>query len=192
MNDCDSDSDRCGAAVEGGPLLYDTFTDANGVALGAHTMDVGPGWTVTQNAVVISGNKAMGSGGYSRAHANAGRADLTCELTGSALAEILTAQLRVDGANPDNCWWAQYYPAGGIIALYEVVAGVPTLRGSAPQAGNANEHLITAFCQGSTISVYFDGVLQFSYALAAFLQTATRFGVRLNNGDAANTLRCYA
>src|SRR5258708_1704824 len=38
--------------------LYDTFTDADNTALTAHTMDVGPGWSVVQGTLKILSNAA--------------------------------------------------------------------------------------------------------------------------------------
>src|SRR5262249_49917444 len=47
-----------GRSIAGGTaLLRDTFTDANGTNLTAHTMDTGSGWTVHAGSAEIQSNK---------------------------------------------------------------------------------------------------------------------------------------
>ncbi len=62
-------------------LLYDTFTDTNGVRLKNHTMDIGAGWSEPNEPTgqwSISGNKAIlsANGLWCQAVAEGGRADI--------------------------------------------------------------------------------------------------------------------
>src|SRR6516164_1940041 len=53
-----SDTILCGAQTYGALLDYDTYVDTNGTNLSAHTMNVGPGWTVSNGAYTIQSNAA--------------------------------------------------------------------------------------------------------------------------------------
>src|SRR3989442_10527835 len=72
-----------GAGNSGGGavLLRDTFTDADGTGLAAHTMDAGGGWSVLAGTVETQSNKADHNNNAANtstyAAADAGRADVT-------------------------------------------------------------------------------------------------------------------
>jgi hypothetical protein len=67
-------------------LLYDQFIDANGTALSAHTMDIGPGWTIDSGTWTIQSNTAQNSdsdgagGAYRIFHADSTGSDVNALL----------------------------------------------------------------------------------------------------------------
>src|SRR5438105_5049422 len=115
----------------GGPVvkLKDVFTDTNGTALTAHTMDVGPGWSVSGGTWSITGNKAYQTAttDYVLAHADAGIADgtLTVALNPNNAAFQFGAVVRLTDAN--NCWYVRWH-SDGYLDLQEVNGGTVTQR----------------------------------------------------------------
>lgn len=74
-----------------------------------------------------------------------------------------------DASNYWQLWWAQF---GGALTLTEVVGGVRTDRASAsPSLANGHRAVIVA--DGSTIRVYTNNVLRFTYSSASNFATAT-------------------
>lgn len=65
-------------------LLKDSFTDANGTALTAHTMDRGAGWTQLQGSFDIQSNAAHGNTAatQNRATADSSKTDVTISAVG--------------------------------------------------------------------------------------------------------------
>src|SRR6266480_5831394 len=89
-------------------LLQDTFTDADGTNLTAHTMTVGSGWTQHNGAWTVQSNRARPPAAtfYSYDSADAGQADVTATLNlvipgGNPL--VLTGFM-IRGGDQDNGW----------------------------------------------------------------------------------------
>src|SRR5882762_541340 len=87
--------------------LQDTFTDSDGTAVTAHTMNVGSGWTADNGAFSIFSNKAMPQSGVSNVtnSADAGQSDavMTCNWDVPSLTSFAGGNVaRLTDAN--NCW----------------------------------------------------------------------------------------
>lgn len=166
-------------------LALDSFTDANGVALTAHTPNVGPMWSAVHGTFDIQGGQANttainGTSGVANATVNVGRADVLIQ----ALARFpsggsagLTARL-TDGTN----YWTVRFNAGSF-ALFEIVAGTPTSRASAVISASINTlYEITMRCTGTAITATWrlpgGSLTTIQYASATFNQAATQHGLR--------------
>jgi len=175
------------ASVASMYLLRDTFTDANGTALAAHTMDVGPGWTV-DGVWQVDGNLARltASTGHTGAQncnavADAGAAD--CAVSADVI--FGATALYADNAGLVLRWqsqtahWLMIQLANGSVALYEVTGGVLTQRANSA-AGVVAINSTRTFCavlSGTTITGSVDGVQRWQYASASQGQAATRHGL---------------
>lgn len=76
---------------------------------------------------------------------------------------------RQDASN----YWQVNVIAGGTLTLWEVVAGVFTSRGSVGAGTVTDGHRIVVVADGSTIRVYSNNVLRFTYSSASNFATAT-------------------
>jgi hypothetical protein len=124
--------------------LYDTFTDADGTNLTAHTMDIGPGWTVNTGSIQILNNRADGSIGPANAvssyFSDAGVADgvVTLKLVVPPVFTNFGGGLTFRGSAWNDCWLAALEDdgAGPYIGIYERTGGVQTPRAGGPGPGN--------------------------------------------------------
>src|SRR5437879_4099527 len=117
----------------GGPtlLLQDRFTDADGTAITAHTMDKGPGWTVPQGTWTIQSNMLNhGAGNY---------ADCVTSDSGQANVTVSVDAIPNDTTNYEcivmrwsdfNNFWTPAIKAGspGEFSIYEVSGGIGAQR----------------------------------------------------------------
>jgi hypothetical protein len=161
----------------GGPttLIYDTFTDSDGVHLHDHiiapTNIPSTSWTDALGTMIISSNKATGVA--SRALVNPGVSDfrLDCDYLVIHISALFFRWLNVN-----NRWYLRM-DVGATWKLYEVTGGVETLRASC--AIPSNSGTITIQCSASTINIYYNNTLQLSYTSTA-QQTNTILGLYSN------------
>lgn len=119
-------------------LLQDTFTGTNGTNLTAHTMNVGPGWTVPSGGYNIQSNAALSNGaaGKQIAFSDASNADtvITLDVAIPAVTAYVAGAL-VRYADTSNYWAClveddtnsndtQHY-----IYIYKFQAGSGTVQG---------------------------------------------------------------
>ncbi len=164
-------------------LLQDSFTDTNGTGLAAHTMTVGPGWTVYSGGPTIATNKfnEATTSAVVRAASDAGQADVTAQIVVTLpavgdFAHGMSLRL-VDDSNQ----LAAFLSAAGKYRLSKFVAGVETvLQDFTPTFAAGETHTLKVVLSGTSVSLYFDGVLQGTVTTAQF-QTATKFGTFVYN-----------
>lgn len=173
------------APAGGGALLYDTFTDVNGTTLTAHTMDVGPGWSVTVGSSwAIEGNALQKQTNLSTLEscwADAGHTDCTA----SALASDASGscELGVIGRVQDQAnFWLAYVINTTSFGLYEVSAGTYTQRTSGTFAALGTSYSVQLSASGTALSATVGGTT-IAYTSASF-QTATKWGLLMFNGPA--------
>lgn len=162
------------AAIASMYLLRDTFTDVNGTALGSHTMTVGGGWTADAGTWTVQSNQANPAtltGGQAVATADAGAAagKLTVTIPDTGVATGAVARL-VDAAN----YWLVYAMASGTLRIYEVTAGVFTLRASVATVW-VNGDTMSLECRGDVLTAT-HGADTVSYT-SSVRNTATRWGL---------------
>ncbi len=167
-----------GAAGSPTVLLKDTFTDADGTNLTAHTMDVGPGWTVYAGSWDIRGDKTeiTSSTGGNAAAADAGHSDATVQADVTPGNNSCGILFRLTDAN--NYWWAESDNNAQAFRLVEWNAGSVINRGQvAVTLNGGTTYTVQAVLSGSTITVTLDGGNMITYSSATFNQTATKHGL---------------
>ncbi len=166
--------------------LTDTFVDADSTSLAAHTMDVGPGWSMLSGAWTVQSNKgaktASNNGRYEAVVSDAVAADvtITCDLTFPVgnFAMGVTAR----AANDLNRW-AIVVTGDGSLFIHEFHAGIVTTRASTSwTVVHSTTQTMTVTCSGTTISVSIGGAST-SYGSATGCLNATRHGLSLYDGS---------
>lgn len=159
-----------------GPFLLDHFTDSNSTALGSHTMDIGPGWSVSNGTWQITSNKAVKTdrdGNYDFAFADATAANITLTVD-IVFGSSTRAGAVVRYTDTSNYWMVLAIQLTQGMALYEVNAGSLVLRASSSATlGAATAYTLTITARVQTISVTLsDGSM--SYGSASFQQSAKK------------------
>lgn len=171
--------------------LFDTFTDTPGTNLTAHTMNVGPGWTVYQGTFIIGTNSVATATNNDddRFVSNAGQSDVTlasdcvCSYTNSGNVSTADIFFRVVDAN--NGWLLQNFAPSNQFFLYELDSSSYYLRTSASTSTQTSGTAATVglILNGTSIAASLNGTAALSYSSSSF-QTATNFGGRVSkNGS---------
>jgi hypothetical protein len=171
-----------------GYLVYDTFTDANGTALTAHTPDKRPGsnaWTALRGTWQVQSNRGKlttsGGDGQNVCAIDAGDADVTVDVQlVTNVAGDADSGLIVNVVDTNN-YWLFTLLAGGTCVLYEHVGGGFVARGGSHSfswvAGST--YAVRVVTAGDSIDCFIDGVAKQSYTTAGRpLKTATLHGIR--------------
>jgi hypothetical protein len=176
-----------------GYLVYDTFTDANGTALTAHTPDKRPGlnaWQSLQGTWEIQSNRAKltATAGDQQnvAVIDAGDADATVEadlITGAGT----NAGLIANCVDNDN-YWVYIVASDGSCFLYERTGGGFNLRDNDTFVySSGNTYALKIVTNGDAIDCYIDNVLKLSYSASGRAhKTATKHGLRTFGTDATS------
>ena len=180
--------------------ISDTFTDANGTNLTAHTIAPtnvpGNAWTniysTGSRAITVQSNRAacptLNERWYGR---EIGVADfvLTTILRLSSATVTSGIYLRLDAltdaaGTERNCWFVAL--GNGKIELYERNAATPgTLRATANMTTNGSQdYAVKVVCIGDTITVTVDGANQISYSGITTHLTSTKVGLKLQTANA--------
>lgn len=178
-----------GPGPAGGPttLLSDTFTDANGTALAAHVMDVGPGWTAVNGTATIQNNKAQAATGNAHYTSDSGKSDVTVAgvlnlPAGAGANDGLVAR----GSDGNNYWRLTINAGASMFKLTEVVAGALADRASTSvTVTTGTDYTLSLQCSGQTMTGTLNGGNSISYGSAASNQTVTKHGIR--SPDAGTT-----
>jgi hypothetical protein len=167
-------------SLQPGPyLLRDTFTDADGTALDAHIMEVGPGWTEYGGEWEIESNRAQNASGtgWISAAADALEADTTEKAVvnmGAGAEAGLCGRL----SDEDNAWFVVLREATDELAIIEDNAGTATTRATGEVSVSSGvEYLLKVVFTGHTIIAYVDDVEIARYESATHNAQATRFGL---------------
>lgn len=164
----------------GRTLVYDTFTDTNGVPLTSHVPNIAPGgWVAGRGTFDIQSNRASwltnGTPADSIQTIDTGRSD--CAL--SAIVQMNSVYTSVGIAfrvlDADNSFFAAIQT--DIFYVLRQIAGVPALLDTKsftlPQNG---DHVIRVALYGSSIIATLDGAHEMSITDANF-QTETKHGL---------------
>ena len=157
------------------PTVLDTFTDANGTALTAHTSDVGASaWAFYDGTADIQGNHAnvvsLTSGQFAAAK-DSGLSDCIAE----AITVLAANNQGVIVRATDASNYILIYNTINNFYIYTQVAGTFTLRASISQTKAANDK-ISVVCSGNDITAYMNGGYRITYN-TTFNNTATKHGL---------------
>lgn len=180
-----------GGSIPAGALFFDTFSDANGTSLDAHTPEQGGAW------VEAAGNWKIASGGAalvtnntdSYAVFDAGVADGTLQATVAAKGTIAGGsplRLAFRFTDISNFWIVTSQDAGAgapgnFISLWRNDAGSYTNYASAVHAW-ADGDVIKVVLKGDVIEVVVNGVAKLAVQSPRG-NTATKHGISVNNVD---------
>lgn len=175
-------------------LLYDTFTDANGTALTAHTMNVGGGWTAAVGTFQIQSNACTPNSNNDddQTVADAGRSDVavSCQITPNGFLGVSLSNpaIILRWTDSSNFWLIDTVINGGsphTLTLYERVAGVYTAKANGdPSIIAGSTYTVSAVLRGQRIQVRLNDVLYIDYSTASSNLTSTKFGFRLGKSGA--------
>lgn len=137
------------------PVVLDTFTDANGTQLTAHTPDIAPAaWAYIAASLAINSNKATGAAGTNTIDAGIANARVYVYFTGT------TGYLAVYGRfyNTANMWQVKVTFSTNTIELIETTANVSTTRATLSKTvSDGQPHAIVFTLAGDTLSFTVDG-----------------------------------
>lgn len=182
----DAGSGRCAGA-----LVCDTFTAADGTGLGAHTMDVGAGWTELNGRWEIQSGRAASLGAppgvpHWVALAEAGAADVEVRVVVRPAGDS-NCGIVVRASDADNFWSVELLvlsPGTAELRLYERNSGTWVLRAVAFDVAAApdRDSTLTVTAVGTTITGR-AGDREVTYDAAAHNRTATQHGLRADKLD---------
>jgi hypothetical protein len=186
-----------GAGGSARPLLSDAFTDANGTALGSHTMDQGGGWTAHNGGWDVQANRANAAGadpggpGWT-ATAAAGQTDAIVQ----AVVNALSAGAGLIGrfTDNDNFWLLAVEPApSDTLRLYERSAGSWVIRaGTAFPSATGTDYTLRLTLWQDKFAGLADGILKLEYE-GSGTTGPTRHGLYAGGaGDRLDTFRTLA
>ena len=175
-------------------LALDTFTDTNGVALDAHTMDVGSGWTHQIGTTQIQSNKAVsnvtGSGAVHNTN-DVGVANLTIEMIATVYfvdsANDTSAAILSRYVDANNFWMTRIHTDTNTFDLFENTGGSFTQRDTASVSiDDATTYTLKITPDGDDITALLDGGNELTYTSSQH-NTATLHGFRtVENGTATS------
>lgn len=174
-------------------LARSTFTASNGTALTALTPEAGPAWVAGAGTFSVNANKiepATLASGLANTTVDTGASDVVVEVTirfpASPSGTLAGVSLRA--ADASNRWEIQLRGDNQTVAIYEVVAGTPTLRASAAfTLVAATDYRFVVVAQGASIGTFVNNIASASYASAATGLTVTKHGLYyFNFGSALN------
>ncbi len=173
--------------VSAATLLSDTFTGTDGTNLTAHTMNVGPGWTVSTGTIQIYSNQANGKNGTTAVSSiyvsDAGNANVVISMDciiPAAFNQDYSVGIIFRWQDSSNYWEAVSEQDGdGIyyLALYDVTAGVATQHGTNQSTGVINNTItpMTVTLSGTSIALAMaSATINFTSSL---FQTRTKHGL---------------
>ena len=180
---------------EGATLLYDTFTDTNGVRLADHVMDVGDGWTEKNGLWDIQSNKVKEettTTAWYFAVAESGESDVDISLDVTMQASnYYSGGITFRFQDTTHNWITQIGRSGSLVSptlsIYTFGGTVSESVNITQQTGVAHTLRVTAV--GNTIKAYWDGVLLISVT-DAYLNTLTKVGIAAYRSAAYADCQC--
>lgn len=160
-------------ATGGAVLITDTFNRADN-ASGLGIADTGQSWQTISGSWQISGNQAVANGsGNQIAVIPSGISDATILANVKSSGNGVGLAFRVvDSSN----YWFVHIRNDGFSQLLKVIGGSSTSVGNLASPTYSDGTELKVILNGSTISLYYGGVLRNTYNDAA-LQTATMHGL---------------
>jgi len=171
------------------PLLYDTFTGANGTALDTTDSDTtGPDGQTTPSLTCVeqAGNwdiqaNRANPDGAGIVTWDIGEADvmIDCIVNGGAAGQ---PGIVFRYADANNYWYLQADRAANQLELHEVNGGADNLRTStAVVINDSTDYMLRVFAYGTQVYGYIDSENRISYALAWLNETSTLHGLYSDN-----------
>jgi len=164
--------------------LFDSFTDTNGTALNAHTMDIGSGWTYEGAGAAFtinaSGRAYCSGGSFSIAYANAGVSDctLTCTYNPGATASDWGVIFRV--SNIGALWMAALSPSLGRFEVWNRFSSWTLMGSSLVSIPGSTDYTIRVVLSGTSIVATLNGANTVSVTSSS-LQSQTLHGLASEN-----------
>jgi hypothetical protein len=164
-------------------IVWDTFTDANGVLLSAHAPERSPAaWQTVNGNLTINGNRCTGATGLSVIYI--GRADFS--LAASVRGVSGSASLIARYGDSLNYWKLIARFSINAIELWEQTASIWTLRGSASVGINDGaDHTLRATFNGQAIRFWVDAVAPLAYTSPSHQNNT---GVGISSDAVANAI----
>lgn len=163
------------------PTVKDTFTDANGTSLDAHTPDVAPAvwieqagnWDIQANRASVILNAAIGV-----ATLDSGISDMFIRGTGNVGAGGNDISIVYRYSDLNNYWFINASATANQFRIIERNGGVNTVRAVVGIAiGVAIDYEMTGTMNGQDMTAYLDGANRLAFA-SVFQQNATIHGLR--------------
>lgn len=175
--------------VYGIVLLYDTFTDANGVDLVNHIPNVGPAWQNSGQMQIQSNAATESTTGNPACERDAGQANVVIDTTINLNATSgCSVELWARDSNTANNIEFQLSITGPALNIYTKIANAFTLIGSETIAYTTNTPVTSQIVlNGSGLNFNLAGTYVLSVT-STFNQTATRIGVGGSKGNNVTTI----
>ncbi len=176
-------------------LLRDRFVDADGTAISAHAMIVGPGWTVDVGAATIETNAVVPTLGTEVViFSDAGVADVVVKARFTTPASgALDFAILVNVADGNNYWLFQGSSTASQWRLFEMTGGSFTLHGtSTVTLTHATTYVLSAHASGDTIDCFVGGALVLTYTAGgrphqADTSAGYRWDATIDNGTSSDS-----
>jgi len=198
---------QAAGGAAGTTLVYDTFTDSDGVLLPVHTPDtdtVGGGWANNLQSQAILSNKCVenASGAVSISTIDCGSADVIitadCTFAQEPTTKIAPSNICFRYVDSNNYWYAgatDLSTTPWTWGIYENNAGSQTSRASAQGSTTGGNSTVTAAVQvilsGTSIQlIVADEGINVSYT-SSLHQSATKHGFRMIRFNAPS-VNCIA
>jgi hypothetical protein len=178
------------------PALYDTFTDTNGVRLGAHTMVKGSGWTEVNGIWVITGNKLTETAVdnvtsmYAVADANKANMDISVDMDLPSAGGLFACGVVFRYQDFSHCWAVivendnAITPAPYIKLYLNVSTNVKGQVNITQEASVTRTLRVTVV--GNVINVYWNGQLKIGPITDATYNTLTKAGIEKYRSNTAS------
>lgn len=166
-------------------LFFDSFNDADGTNLTAHTPEVdtvGGGWTVISGTWTIQSDKLAHNNFFLTTRnviADAGEGDAV--VSGLLIVDVGFSQPVIIARYTDesNHWLVRLENSGDVVSIREINGGSNILRSFALfTLADNTEYLVDVTLSDESISVDIDGDFVVSYAFASFNKTQTIYGIQ--------------
>lgn len=176
-------------------LIYDTFTDSDGVALPSHTIaptnTPATSWSAQSGTATISSNRAISSSSPAIYTVNAGQFNVTVSLTGNLQGPGGSIGVVLRWTNSSNFWFVRFTGTG--FGIFEVNGGTQTQRASTSVSLLAGtDYPLVVVASGTSITATVNGGNQISYNNATLNQTVTTHGLRFSLNDVVDNFRVSA
>jgi len=162
-----------------GVYLQDTFTDADGTALGSHTCDTGQKWVDQSAGIQVWSDQARVNslGGTHLSHVDPGHSDytLTLDYTRNFATNVFYLVFRY-GSSLTTSWSLQYNGA-----VFTLRAGATTEGSYVTTLTLGTTHSLKVVASGDNVQVWLDGVQRINVTVSSGLNTQQPVGLQMSS-----------
>jgi len=172
-----------------GPLVYDTFTGANGTNINGRTPDIAPPgsvWSVINAAYAIQSNRAVNTGGPARAIIDSTISDGTLTVIVNSAANASRHYGFLYRSTDNTNWWGAI-ARNGRAGIIEVTGGANWRATDDTYTFPTGTHTMTLVLDGANMSYAIDGSTKASYS-SAVRQTVANHGMYADTGTTTEYL----